>query len=285
MATNTDSYGVVNRRAGGVPVTRGLIWFFLGAWARIVDVFRMLSSMAELLFDTFYAAVRRGRTPNLSLMSQINRQILYTGVEAFWLVGSIALLCGSAIVLVAMLNMPRFGVGEYFSKILVIVVVGELAPFAASLVVVGRSGTALAAYIGTMRVSREVDALEVMGIDPIQFIVQPAFVGIVVSVVCLNVYFITIAILGGLTLAQFTTGTPVGIFFGNMLEALQFKDVAFTLIKSVAFGLIVALVSSWHGLQVRNIRGVPMAAINAVVGSMFFTIAVNVILSLGYYAL
>jgi phospholipid/cholesterol/gamma-HCH transport system permease protein len=266
-------------------ILNGLLHIFRAARSKALSTLNMLFSMSALLFDTFYAAVRRGRTPNLSLMSQINRQILYTGVEAFWLIVLIALLCGSAIVLVAMLNMPRFGVGEYFSQILVIVVVGELAPFAAALVVVGRSGSALAAYIGTMRVSREVDALEVMGIDPIQFIVQPAFVGIVVSVACLNVYFISTAILGGLIVTQFATGTPFGIFFGDVLEVLRFRDVAFTILKSVAFGLIVALVSSWHGLQVRNVRGVPMAAINAVVGSMFFIIAANIILSFGYYAL
>jgi phospholipid/cholesterol/gamma-HCH transport system permease protein len=245
----------------------------------------MVYSMSGLLFDTLYAAVRKGRAPNLSLMSQVNRQILYTGVEAFSLVGAIAVLCGSAIVLVAMLNMPKLGVGEYFGNILVIVVVGELGPFVTSLVVVGRSGSALAAYIGTMKVSREIDALEMMGIDPIQFLVQPAFVGIVVSIVCLNVYFITIAILGGLTVAQFVTGVPLGIFFDKILEALQFKDIFFSLLKSVAFGLIVALVSSWHGLNVRNVRMVPIAALNAVVGSMFFTLAVNLMLSFAYYVL
>jgi phospholipid/cholesterol/gamma-HCH transport system permease protein len=256
-----------------------------GVWRWIANIWRMIFSMAGLFFDTLYAAGRRGRTPNLAMMSQINRQILYTGVEAFALVGAIAFMCGSAIVLVAMLNMPKLGVGEYFGKILVIVIVGELAPFIASLVVVGRSGSALAAYIGTMRVSREVDALEMMGIDPIQFIVQPAFVGIVVSVICLNVYFITIGIMGGLVVAQFATGVPLGIFFDKILEALQLKDVAFTLLKSVAFGLIVALVSSWHGLKVRNVRMVPIAALNAVVAAMFFTLFVNVLLSLGYYVL
>jgi phospholipid/cholesterol/gamma-HCH transport system permease protein len=263
----------------------GLFGLIRGMWSKAVGTWRMIFSMSGLLFDTIYAAVRRGRTPNLSLMSQINRQILYTGVEAFALVGAIAFLCGSAIVLVAMLNMPKLGVGEYFGKILVIVVVGELGPFITSLVVVGRSGSALAAYIGTMRVSREVDALEVMGIDPIQFIVQPAFVGIVVSVICLNVYFITIAILGGLTVASIATSLPFGIFFDKILEALRFRDILFTFLKSVAFGLIVALVSSWHGLRVRNVRMVPIAALNAVVGSMFFAMAVNVLLSLGYYIL
>jgi phospholipid/cholesterol/gamma-HCH transport system permease protein len=136
-----------------------------------------------------------------------------------------------------------------------------------------------------MRVSREVDALEVMGIDPIQFIVQPAFVGIVVSVICLNVYFIVIAILGGLTVAAAATSMPFGIFFDKIIEALQFKDILFTLFKSVMFGLIVALVSSWHGLNVRNVRMVPIAALNAVVWSMFFALAANLLLSLGYYVL
>jgi len=266
-------------------MTEGAYKFVYGAGEKAAGIWRMLYSMAGLLFDTIYAAVRKGRTPNLSLMSQINRQILYTGVEAFWLVGALASLCGSAIILVTMHNMPKLGVGEYFGQILIITVVGELGPFVTSLVVVGRSGSALAAYIGTMRVSREVDALEVMGIDPIQFIVQPAFVGIVASVICLNLYFIIIAILGGLTVATFITGMPFGIFFEKIMEALQFKDVFFSLTKSVTFGLLVALVSSWYGMNVRNVRMVPTAALNAVVGSMFFTLIANILLSLGYYVL
>jgi phospholipid/cholesterol/gamma-HCH transport system permease protein len=256
-----------------------------GTWQKISDTWQMIYSMAGLLFDTIYAAVRKGRTPNLSLMSQIKRQILYTGVEAFGLVGAIAVLCGSAIVLVATLNMPKLGVGEYFGQILVIVVVGELAPFVTSLVVVGRSGSALAAYIGTMRVSREVDALEVMGIDPVQFIVQPAFIGIVGSVICLNVYFMIIAILGGLIVAQIAADVPFTIFLERVLDALHFRDIFFSVIKSIVFGLIVALVSCHHGLRVRNVRMVPIAALNAVVGSMFLTIVANLILSLGYYVL
>lgn len=251
-----------------------------GAW-----LWRMLICIAGLLFDTYYAATRKGRSSNLSLMSQVNRQILYTGVEAFWLVGIIAFLCGSAIILQAMVNMPKLGVSEYFGKILVIVVVGELGPFITSLVVVGRSGSALATYIGTMRVNKEVDSLEVMGIDPIQFLVLPALVGIVGSIVCLNVYFISIAIFGGLIVAKFTVDIPLGIFLAKVLDALTFKDIFFSFLKSVVFGFIVALVSSHCGLIARNIRMVPVAAIQAVVGAMFLIILFNLFLSFGYYVL
>jgi len=248
-------------------------------------LWRMLTSIAGLLFDTIYAAVRKGRSSNLSLTSQVNRQILYTGVEAFWLVGIIAFLCGSAIILQAMLNMPKLGVSEYFGKILVIVVAGELGPFITSLVVVGRSGSALATYIGTMRINKEIDSLEVMGIDPVQFLVLPAVVGIVSSIVCLNVYFISIAILGGLIVAKFTVDIPLWIFLTKVFDALTFKDVFFSFFKSAVFGFIVALVSSHCGLSVRNIRMVPVAAIQAVVGAMFLTILFNLFLSFGYYVL
>ncbi len=256
-----------------------------GMGVKAIGAGRVFGSMAGLLYDTLYAAFRPGRAPYTSFMSQMSRQILYTGVEAFWLVGVIAFLCGSAIVLQAMTNMPRLGVSEYFGRILVIVVVGELGPFITSLVVIGRSGAALATYIGTMRVSKEVAALEVMGVDPIHFLVLPAFVGIVGSIICLNVYFNMIAIIGGLMVSKITVDVPFGIFMSKVLAAMSFKDVLVSLVKSIAFGLVVALVSCHYGLGVRNIRGVPHSAIQAVVTSMFLTIIINLVVSLGYYVL
>ncbi|MFP4163226.1 MAG: MlaE family ABC transporter permease [Chitinispirillaceae bacterium] len=253
--------------------------------AKVLQTVRIFHSVAGLFYDTVYAAFRPGRAPYTSFLSQMSRQILYTGVEAFWLVGIIALLCGNAIVLQAMTNMPRLGVSEYFGRILVIVVVGELGPFLTSLVVIGRSGAALATYIGTMRVSKEISALEVMGVDPIHFLVLPSLVGIVGSIICLNVYFNIIAILGGLMVAKVTVDVPFGIFFEKVLSALSYKDVCVTLLKSVGFGLIVALVSCHYGLNVRNVRGVPLSAIQAVVASMFLTIMLNLFISLGYYVL
>ncbi len=269
----------------GLGVVRGACKLINDLGAKALGTGQIFISMAGLLYDTIYAAFRPGRAPYTSFLSQISRQILYTGVEAFWLVGIIAFLCGNAIVLQAMTNMPRLGVSEYFGRILVIVVVGELGPFITSLVVIGRSGSALATYIGTMRVSKEVSALEVMGVDPVHFLVLPSLVGIVGSIVCLNVYFNMIAILGGLLVANVTVDVPFGIFLGKVLDALSFKDVLVSLIKSISFGLIVALVSCHHGLNVRNIRGVPPSAIQAVVSSMFMTILLNLVISLGYYVL
>ena len=263
----------------------GVLWrsiTFFGE--KCIELGKTVFSMFKLFIDTLYACFRPGRAPYTSFVSQISRQVLYTGVEAFWIVGIIAFLCGITIIIQATTNMPRFGVTEYFGNILVVAVVRELGPFFTSLVVIGRSGAALAAYIGTMRVNKEVAALEVMGIDPIHFLVVPAVAGMTVSMICLNLYFDFIAILGGLLVAKLTVSVPFGIFLDKVIDALSWKDIFISFSKGTFFGLVVAIISSWYGLSVKSIRGVPQAAISAVVGSMAVIMFVNILVTIGFYA-
>jgi phospholipid/cholesterol/gamma-HCH transport system permease protein len=246
-----------------------------------IDKGANLSAMAVLFRDALGGIFRPSRMPFASVGSQLSRQILYTGVEALGLVGIIAFICGSTIIIQATTTMPKFGVSEYFGNILVIVVVRELGPFLTSIVVIGRSGAALAAYIGTMRVSKEVSALEVMGINPVYFLALPALLGMVGAMICLNVYFDIISIIGGLIVARVTVDIPFGIFLSKVLVALSTTDIAISTFKSIIFGLIIAVVSSHYGLRVANVRGVPQAALKAVVGCMAGTIVVNVIVTVG----
>jgi len=254
-----------------------------------IDQGTSFSAMAVLFRDTLRGIFRPSRTPLASVGSQLSRQMLYTGVEALGLVSIIAFICGSTIIIQAMTTMPKFGVSEYFGNILVIVVVRELGPFLTSIVVIGRSGAALAAYIGTMRVNKEVAALEVMGIDPVYFLALPALLGLVGAMICLNVYFDIISIIGGLIVARVTVDIPFGIFLSKALVALSTTDIAISTFKSIIFGMIIAVVSCHYGLRVANVRGVPQAAIKSVVGCMAGTIVVNVIVTIsmvmaGFYA-
>jgi phospholipid/cholesterol/gamma-HCH transport system permease protein len=246
-----------------------------------VDTCANLAAMAQLFFRACRGFIRPSRSSFASFGSQFSRQMLYTGVEAFWLVGVIAFICGSTIILQAMNNMPKIGVSEYFGNILVIAIVRELGPFFTSIVVIGRSGAALAAHLGTMRVNREVAALEVMGIDPVNFLVQPALLGMVGAMVCLNVYFDLIAIGGGLVIANFSVHMPFWIFASKVLVALSTTDIAVSIGKAVLFGIIIAIVSCHYGLKVATIRGVPQAAIKSVVGSMAGAIIVSAIVTIG----
>jgi phospholipid/cholesterol/gamma-HCH transport system permease protein len=246
-------------------------------------------AIGSLLVSTLGILFRPSRSSIMAVLSQLSRQMLYTGVEAVGLVSAIAFVAGSTIIMQAMTNMPKFGVSEYFGNILVIAVVRELGPFFTSIVVIGRSGSALASHIGTMRVNKEVSALEVMGIDSIYFLVMPALAGMVGSMICLNVYFDLVAIIGGLWVAGFTVDIPFTIFFSKVLDALSPMDIAISTLKSIVFGAIIATVSCHYGLKVVTVRGVPQAAIKSVVGSMTGIIVVSVVVTVamimgGFYA-
>ena len=238
--------------------------------------------MVTLLYDTLCELLNMlSKKEYGSSYKQIVSQILFTGVEALGLVSIIAIVCGVTIVIQAMTNMPKLGASEYFGNLLVVIVVRELGPFFTSLVIIGRSGAALAAYIGNMRVSKEVAALEVMGIDPIHYLVLPAFVGIVVSMICLTVYFSLIAIVGGLMVAGITVHMPLGIFFAKVFEAISFgRDILPMLIKTFLFGVTIATISCYYGLTVNNIREVPKVTIKSVVSSMIATIGINGIVTI-----
>jgi len=241
---------------------------------------KMVVELLLLLYDTIAVFFSGGKKGIAAAFKQIIAQTLFTGVEAFWLVGAIGLLSGIVIIIQAMTNMPKLGVGEYFGKILVIVVVRELGPFVTSIVVAGRSGSALAVYIGNMRVSKELTALEVMGIDPIRFVVLPAFAGMVISIICLSVYFDIIAIIGGYFIAQFKVAIPINIFMSTVIDAMRPQDLLISMFKNVIFGLIIGLMSCYYGLNVKNIRQVPQAAMHSVVGCMIGTLSINIVITI-----
>lgn len=238
----------------------------------------------KLLFQALHGAFFQSKALRSSFMAQVSRQILFTGVEALGLVSIIAFICGVTIVLQSMKAMPQIGATEYFGNILVIAVVRELGPFFTSLVVIGRSGAALAAYIGTMRINKEIDALEIMGIDPVHFVVVPALAAMSLSMLCLNCYFDVVAIIGGLTIANVFVQIPFGIFLGKVIDALTWVDVLISCSKGLLFGVVIAIVSCRSGLMVKSIRAVPQAAMKAVVGSMTITIIVNILVTAGFYA-
>ncbi len=144
----------------------------------------------------------------------------------------------------------------------------ELGPLLTALVVVGRSGTAIAAELATNQVMGEVRALEFMGIDPKQYLVLPRFVGSLVSVFALLMVFDVVAILAGFAAARFN-GLPGPRYFQIVLESLTNRDVWLTICKALAFGAIVGVVPSYFGLAVRRASTeIPIAASRAVVAAL-----------------
>ena len=130
-------------------------------------------------------------------------QIYFTGWQAIPLISVLALACGGLVILQSGANLTLFGGSQMIGNLLVVIVVRELGPLMTALVVIARSGTAVASEVGNMRANREIEALESMGINPLIFIVFPRVLGGVISVVCLSFYFTLIALIGGFLFDSF----------------------------------------------------------------------------------
>ena len=186
-------------------------------------------------------------------------------------VGLVTLLSGILSFLVisqATRELGRIGATDYIGTLIVIAIVRELGPLLTALVVVGRSGTAIAAELATNQVLGEVRALESMGIDPKQYLVLPRFIGSLVSVFALLVLFDFVAVMAGFAAARFQ-GLPGPRYFQIVLESLTNRDVWLTVLKALTFGSIVGIVPTYFGLSVRRASTeIPIAASRAVVSAI-----------------
>jgi phospholipid/cholesterol/gamma-HCH transport system permease protein len=154
-----------------------------------------------------------------------------------------------------------------------------MGPVFAAVVVAGLVGGSMASVIGTMTVSEEVDALEVMGIDPVRYLVMPRLVAMCVAVPLLTVYADAVGILGGAVVAKYQVGSSFHIFFRNAADLLEVKDVLFGIFKSLVFGIIVTVVACDQGLSTTGgAEGVGKATMRSVVYSFLLVLVANYLL-------
>jgi phospholipid/cholesterol/gamma-HCH transport system permease protein len=226
---------------------------------------------ADRLLHTFSDAVASAWTPGLAARLTVRRvivaQIMYTGVQALSLVSIIAFLLGASIIIQS--SLMGSADGELLGKVLVAVVLRELAPLITAIVVAGRSGTAMATELGNMKVNSEVLALSSLGIDPSRYIVLPRLVASVVSVLVLMIYFSVVAILGAFTFAQLTASASWGSLYSGVSRGVMPFDLGLFLLKGVGLGAIVGWLCCHYGLQVKSSpTEVPQQASRAVVMSL-----------------
>ena len=201
------------------------------------------------------------------------RQILFTGVEALPLIGFIALAIGGLVIMQGYNMLSSFGQGIWVHKILVQVVVVELSGIITALVVIARSGTAISTELGNMVVSREMNLLKSIGIAPIGYLVVSRIIGVVIAVIVLTMYFNVIAVLGGWLFSQFFTHLEFRAFMNDFFSVLKLSNVLNSLLKTIVFGLIIAVTASYQGMSVqRASTEVPQRTIRAVVFSIFAVI-------------
>ena len=176
-------------------------------------------------------------------------QVQRAGLRLMPMVAFLAFALGFVVIgqTVSLLN--KVAAQSLLGTVMVTVVVRELGPLVAALLVLARVGTAIVIELSTNRAMGEVEALEALGIDPIHFLVMPRVLGLAVSIFCLTVYFIIIA-LGGGYLFAFLQDVPItpGDYFNQLAGALTWQDFALLALKTFSFGVVIAVVTCYQGL-------------------------------------
>jgi phospholipid/cholesterol/gamma-HCH transport system permease protein len=212
------------------------------------------------------------------------RQVFFTGVEALPLVSVIAALLGATIVIQAQLlgAVP----GDVLGRMLVAIVLREIAPLSTAIVVSGRSGTAIATELGNMKVNNEILGLASLGIDPYRFLVFPRLMGTIVSVLVLTVYFGALAIAGGLFANMVLYNSSLGAMQSGFTEALVPLDLPLFLCKGIGLGVLSGWLCCHFGMEVgASPTEVPQRASQAVVSSMLACVVFNTFVTVGFYSL
>jgi phospholipid/cholesterol/gamma-HCH transport system permease protein len=211
-----------------------------------------------------------------TIFSVISAQIYFSGWQALPLITVLALGTGAVLVLQSLANLSLIGGTQMIGNFLIVTVVREAGPLLVALVVIARSGTAVASEVGNMRANREIEALESMGINPLSFIVFPRVVGGVVSVLCLAFYFNLITLIGGFAVTRLLQDMPFSFYLDSIMNAFAQEDVLIFVAKNAFSGMIIFVVACYQGLSVKKSpHEVPQVTTQAVVNSIIYVTVFN----------
>lgn len=240
-----------------------------------------LLAMAAVVARAFFHAPARAR---LMIRRITAAQIVFTGWGAIPILGVLALAAGAIIILNTSDQSTVLGSGGVTGRVLYLVIVRELGPLIVSLVVIARSGTAVASELGGMKANREIDGLEMMGIDPLALLVVPRLLGGIVSIACLAFYFDVIAILGGFVMTRLLHELSFMSFMNSILTMVTPGDLALIGLKNVANGFLIFSICCRAGLSVKHsLHEVPQVTTKAVVTSISAVTLFNLLIALGWY--
>lgn len=212
------------------------------------------------------------------------QQVYFTGLEAMPFLGMLSLLLGFVVIAQSLPQLQGVGAHTLIGQILVISIVRELGPIITAMVVITRSGSAMATEMATNRISGQVEALEAMGIDVFHFLVVPRVLGCMISMFCMIVFFDVIALIGGFLVASTRLTMPFALYLQYIFASLAPLDLYLSLSKGLLFGGVIALFTCYHGLRARRATyEVPMVARSGVIQAMFFVFVSSAIISALFY--
>lgn len=243
-----------------------------GFLAFLRDSSQVIVFLGEIIIDLLAVCIRPGLVRWRDVILTMKR----TGVEGLPIVSLIALLLGLIIAFMSSLQLRQFGANIFVASLLAIAMVRELGPIMTAILVAGRSGSAFAAEIGTMKVNEEVDALTVMGLNPMHFLTLPKVIASLVVVPLLTMYANLLGIIGGLIVGVTLLDLSAYSYIQETRNILTVFDFVSSFIKTLVFAFLIAAIGCQRGFQVRGgAAAVGEATTSAVVAAIFMIIVVD----------
>ncbi len=237
-------------------------------------------SVLEFLGDVFAGALAGLISSRDRRRGSLAAALLELGADAIPVVMVIAALLGLILAFQAAYQLRSFGASIYVANLVALSAVRELSPLMVAVVVAGRSGSAIAAEIGTMKVGEELDALSVMGIQPVRFLVVPRILSITITQPFLTALGSVVSIAAGTLIAVGYLDLSLEPYLRQTLNALDTGDILHGLGKSILFGWIIVLIGAYNGLHIeRSAEAVGKAATKTVVTIIFSLIATDGIIT------
>lgn len=227
------------------------------------------------------------RVARQAIAPLVRQQIARAGVQLLPMFAFISIVLGLLVIGQSVALQNRIGAVEFLGNIMAVVIVRELGPLLASLLVLARVGTAIVVELGTARAMGEIESLEALGIDPVHYLVVPRVIGMALGIFSLTVYLIIGSLVSGYIWA-FIQGVPLlpGDYFNQLAGALNYMDFILLALKTCGFGFIIAIVTCYHGLaQPIRVEEVSRATVRAVAQGTIACILLDALFIVIYLAI
>ena len=214
----------------------------------VLDAWQAGKELVSFLGELIQSFGRFFRGTATYLKSDVTQHIQEAGAEAFPIVSLISFLIGMIFAFVGVMQLNMFGAGIYTADLVAVAMVREMAPIMTAIIMAGRTGAAYAAQIGTMKVNEEIDALTTLGINPIDFLVTPRVIALIVMMPLLTLYASLMGILGGLLVGLSMLDVSLVQYLEQTAAALKLNSLFSGLFKCIVYGSLVALAGCQQGI-------------------------------------
>jgi phospholipid/cholesterol/gamma-HCH transport system permease protein len=257
------------------------LWFVIAVGRKALGLIEHLIAVIIVLGEVVLDAAHLLRHPGEIPWREISSNVYRTGTQALGITALVGFLVGVVLSYLSAQQLRIFGADAFIVNILGISVVRELGPVLAAILIAGRSGSAITAQLGVMRVTQELDAMEVMGIPQTLRLILPKMLALAISMPLIVLWTNSIALLGGMTSAQFELGIGYTYFLSTLPDAVPIANLWLGLGKGVVFGFLIALVACHFGLRIEpNTESLGIGTTSSVVTSITVVIIVDAIFAI-----